>query len=444
LSHDPHSHARADLADVVDVAVIGAGAAGLAGAIFAAEEAARARPGTRVVVVESARTIGAKILVSGGGRCNVTHERVSAGDFNGARNPIRNVLAAFDADATRRWFAALGVELKREDTGKLFPMSDSARSVVDALVARCRALGIELRTGARVTAVRRADQQSASDADDTLEIELASDRQGHALRARRVIVTTGGRSLPRTGSDGGGYALVRALGHTVTDTYPALVPLVLRRDFFHAALRGISHEAELTTIAGGKRIDRRSGSLLWTHFGISGPVVLDASRHWVLARARGEAVELRMSVLPGQNADAADARLQQLGRDRPRASIGRLLAGVVPERLADTLLQAAEVDPATPTAQLARTARLRLARCLTELVLPVERDRGWDFAEVTAGGVPLAEVDYRSMASRACAGLFLAGEILDCEGRIGGFNFQWAWATGFLAGRAAVRSLATD
>jgi predicted Rossmann fold flavoprotein len=164
----------------------------------------------------------------------------------------------------------------------------------------------------------------------------------------------------------------------------------------------------------------------------------------VLARARGDAVELRMSVLPGESADAADARLQQLGRERPRASLGRLLAGIVPERLADALLVAAEVDPATPAAQLARAARRRLARCLTELALPVERDRGWDFAEVTAGGVPLAEVDYRSMSSRACDGLFLAGEILDCEGRIGGFNFQWAWATGFLAGRAAVRSLATD
>ena len=135
------------------------------------------------------------------------------------------------------------------------------------------------------------------------------------------------------------------------------MPLVLRRGFFHAELRGISHEAELTTLANGKRVDRRAGSLLWTHFGVSGPVVLDASRHWVLARARGETAELRMSVLPGKTAEDADALLQSF-------------------------------------------ARRRLVRCLTELVLPVERDRGWDFAEVTAGGVPLAEVDYRSMASR--------------------------------------------
>ena len=435
--------------------MVGAGAAGLAAAIFAAEEAARSTPRRvpRIVALEGADRIGAKILVSGGGRCNVTHEQVSADDFNGARNPIRNVLAAFDADAATQWFASLGVALKREDTGKLFPVSDSARTVVDALVARCRALGVELRTGARVTAIvphavaRDADAvpaaSGASDADGPpARFDVAYERAGraHVLRARRVIVTTGGRSLPRTGSDGGGYALVRALGHTVTETYPALVPLVLRRGFFHADLRGISHEAELTTLANGKRIDRRRGSLLWTHFGVSGPVVLDASRHWVLARARGETVELRLSVLPGESAEQADARLQTLARERPRASLGRLLAGLVPERLADALLHAAEVDPATPAAQLARDARRRLARCLTELVLPVERDRGWDFAEVTAGGVPLAEVDFRTMASRRADGLFLAGEILDCEGRIGGFNFQWAWATGFLAGRAAVRS----
>jgi len=439
---------------VADVAVVGAGAAGLAAAIFAAEEAAHAAadPAPRIVALEGARQIGAKILISGGGRCNVTHEQVSADDFNGARNPIRNVLAAFDADAAKEWFASLGVALKREDTGKLFPVSDSARTVVDALVARCRALGVELRTGARVTAIRSTAARNAdgvpaasgaSDADGPpARFDVAYERDGraHVLRARRVIVTTGGRSLPRTGSDGGGYALVRALGHTVTETHPALVPLVLRRGFFHAGLRGISNEAELTTLANGKRIDRRSGSLLWTHFGVSGPLVLDASRHWVLARAHGDTVELRMSVLPGESAEQADARLQALARDRPRASLGRLLAGLVPERLAEALLHAAEVDPATPAAQLGRDTRRRLARCLTELALPVERDRGWDFAEVTAGGVPLAEVDFRTMASRRTDGLFLAGEILDCEGRIGGFNFQWAWATGFLAGRAAVRS----
>lgn len=318
-------------------------------------------------------------------------------------------------------------------------MSDRAQTVVDALVGRCRALGVELRTGCRAGAIEQSGEGQPRDF--AITIAHAPDGAVTTLRAARVIVATGGRSLPRTGSDGAGYALVRALGHTVTETHPALVPLVLRGGFFHAALRGIAHPAELSTLANGRRADRRTGSLLWTHFGISGPVVLDASRHWVLARARGDEVELRMSVFPGETAEQVDARLRTLAAERPRASLGRLLAAHLPERLADALLHTAGVDPATPSAQLARDARRRLVHVLTELSLPVEGSRGWDHAEVTAGGVPLAEVDYRTMASRKAAGLYLAGEILDCEGRIGGFNFQWAWATGYLAGRAAVRSL---
>ncbi|HEY8514452.1 MAG TPA: NAD(P)/FAD-dependent oxidoreductase [Candidatus Binatia bacterium] len=439
-------------ADVADVAIVGAGAAGLACAIFAAEEAARLARPPRIVALESARRIGAKILISGGGRCNATHERVTPEDFNGARNPIRNVLAAFDVEATVRWFASLGVELKREETGKLFPVTNRAQTVVDALVARCRALGVELRTGCRVEAVRACTDSdgvagsrgssSQTTADAAARFEVTHARG--VLRARRLVLATGGRSLPRTGSDGSGYALAQSLGHTVTETQPALVPLVLARGFFHAELRGVSQPTELATWADGKRVDRRTGSMLWTHFGISGPVALDASRHWLAARSSGARVRLAASFFPGESAEAVDARLRALAAERPRASLGRLLAGLLPERLALALLRVAGVDPSTQAAQLTREQRRALVAALTDLELPVVGPRGWDHAEVTMGGVPLAEVDYRTLASRRAPGLYLAGEILDCDGRIGGFNFQWAWATAFLAGRAAARSLAQD
>jgi hypothetical protein len=413
-----------------DLAIIGAGAAGLACAIFAAEEAARLQAPLRVVVLESARKVGAKILISGGGRCNVTHERVGADDFNGARNPIRNVLAAFDAAAAVRWFASLGVELKREETGKLFPVSDRAQTVVDALLGRCRELGVEISTGSRVEHV-------ATLGEGGFEVT-----HGHgSLRARHVVLATGGRSLPRTGSDGSGYALAVALGHTVTPTQPALVPLLLARGFFHAELRGISQPTELTTLADGRVVERRRGSMLWTHFGVSGPAALDASRHWLAARASGARVRLAASFLPGESAEAVEGRLRVFAAERPRASLGRLLAGLLPERLALALLRLAHVDPATPAGQLTREDRRALVAALTDLTLPVEGSRGWDHAEVTMGGVPLAEVDFRTMASRRTRGLYLVGEILDCDGRIGGFNFQWAWATGFVAGRAAARAL---
>ena len=419
--------------DACDVAVVGGGAAGLTAAIFAAEavrsRAADRRP--RIVVLDGATRIGAKILVSGGGRCNVTHDAVGPDDFNGPRTLVRNVLAGFDVAATRRWFASLGVELKREETGKLFPVTDTARSVLDALLGRCADLGVEVCGGHRVHEVRRA----ASDGDAGF---VVVDARGE-WRAPVLVMATGGRSLPRTGSDGAGWDMVRALGHRVTDTYPALVPLVLRADMFHRELAGVSLPVELSTYVDGGRVDRRSGSLLWTHFGVSGPVVMDASRHWVIAHARGQRAEMRCNFVPGCDFAQVEGWLQRAAAERPRQSLGRCLADRLPERVASALARWCACDPATPLGQLWREQRRVLVHALTAFVLPVERDRGWDFAEVTAGGVPLEEIDYRTMHSRLVPGLYLAGELLDCDGRIGGFNFQWAWATGFLAGRAAGR-----
>lgn len=424
--------------EACDIAIIGAGAAGLTAAIFASETCReRAKEGRqpRIVVLDGAATIGAKILISGGGRCNVTHAEVTPLDFNGPRPILRNVLAAFDVAATRRWFASLGVELKREDTGKLFPVTDNARTVLAALLRRCDQLAIGLRPGHRVYAAER-DGFPSPRKPGHFTVHHVSGR----LHAPRVILATGGRSLPRTGSDGTGWDMARSLGHRVTATYPALVPLVLQTGMFHAELSGMSQLVELSTFADGKRIDRRTGSMLWTHFGISGPVVLDASRHWVIARARGQQVEMRCHFLPGSDFEQTEAWLQRCSRQRPRASLGRCLTERLPERLALRLADRAGCEPAVHMAQLSRAQRRALVHALTAFPLPVERDRGWNFAEVTAGGVPLEEIDYRTMESRLVPGLYLVGEMLDCDGRIGGFNFQWAWASGCVAGRAAARA----
>jgi predicted Rossmann fold flavoprotein len=340
------------------------------------------------------------------------------------------VLAGFDVAATVAWFASLGVPLKREDTGKLFPVSDRAATIVAALVSRCQTLNVTLATDHRVHDVTR-------DPDGALVV-----RHAHGtLIARRVVMATGGRSLPKTGSDGAGWEIVRRLGHTVTATHQALVPLVYAPGA-SSALAGVSHPAELTVVADGKTIDRRTGSLLWTHVGVSGPVVLDASRHWVIAAAAGAAPTLRMSVYPGEDFAAVDRRLATVAREHPKLSLGRLVAERVPERAAAALVRLAGLDPAIPLGRLSREERRRLVHALTATVLPVTGPRGWNHAEVTAGGVPLAEIDYRTMASRLVPELHLVGEMLDCDGRIGGFNFQWAWATGHLAGRAAGRAVA--
>lgn len=407
------------------IAIIGGGAAGLTAAIFAAQAAGGGRG---VVVLDSAAKLGAKILVSGGGRCNVTHAVVRPEDYNAPRNIVRNILAAFDAAATVRWFESMGVTLKREETGKLFPTTNSAKTVVNALLRRCDELGVRISGGCRVR-----NCLPASEAGQGFMIEH---EQG-VLRAGRVVLCTGGRSLPRSGSDGSGWEIARRLGHSVTPTYAALAPLVLDGGMFHPAVSGIALEAELSTFAEGKLIDRRAGSLLWTHFGISGPVVMDASRHWIIAHETGQKPQLRANLMPPQTFESAERWLIDAAGKRPRASMLGLLTGRFPERLAEALLRHVRIDPAAPAGQVTREQRRALVHALTALPLPVTQHRGWNYAEVTAGGVPLSEIDYRTMASRKTGGLYLAGEVLDCDGRIGGFNFQWAWSTGYLAGRAA-------
>ncbi len=446
-----------------DIAIVGAGAAGLAAAVFAgAALQEHGRADARIVLLEGAKRVGAKILISGGGRCNVTHDVVRVEDFNfgGSPNVVRNILRAFDERATLQWFESLGVPLKREETGKLFPVSDQARSVLDALLRRCGELGVTLLADHRVNDVVRQG-----------EAFLIRHSQGE-LTASRVILATGGRSVPKTGSDGHGWEIARSLGHTVTPTYPALSPLVLDPSFFHARLSGVSHEVELTTLVDGRPIDRRCGALLWTHFGCSGPVVLDASRFWIIAQAQGQAPQLRCNLLPcsrhtpcavernsfrssvrqqGSNEGdrernefrstmEADRWLIETAARESHRSAARALADAIPHRVAEAVCTVAGLPPGQAMGQLTKEQRKQLARCLTELELPVVRDRGFNYAEVTAGGVPLAQIDYRTMQSRLVPNLYLIGEMLDCEGRIGGFNFQWAWATGHIAGRAAARS----
>ncbi|MDR4480518.1 MAG: NAD(P)/FAD-dependent oxidoreductase [Nitrospira sp.] len=419
----------------VDLCVVGAGAAGLAAGIFAAEQG----PSLDIAVLDGAKSIGAKILVSGGGRCNVTHHVVTPEDFFGVRHLVRNVLAAFPVEETVRWFASLGVELKREKTGKLFPITDKARTVLDALLVRSSELGVVLRPNHRVLDIVRLDSAEVSDARGTARF-LICHQQGETL-AKRLILATGGQSLPRTGSDGSGYGLARRLGHRVTPTVPALVALVLDDSCVHKGLSGLSQEVEVQTVVEGRSVDRRTGSLLWTHFGISGPVVMDASRFWTGARERGESVELYGNFLPGRTTDQArEWFLAQIAKS-PRRSLLKLLTELLPERCADAFCRWAESDPQQAGAQVSRAGREHLLTVLTRFRFPVVRDRGWNFAEVTAGGIPLEEINFRTMESKVVPGVYVVGEVLDCDGRIGGFNFQWAWATGLVAGRAAASSV---
>ncbi|MEO5955644.1 MAG: NAD(P)/FAD-dependent oxidoreductase [Nitrospiraceae bacterium] len=419
----------------VDVCIVGAGAAGLAAAIFAAEAAEKAGCVQKVVLLDGAKTIGAKLLVSGGGRCNVTHDVVTATDFFGNRHIIKNVLAAFPVQATIDWFASLGVELKCEETGKLFPVTDKARTVLTALLTRCHELGVVIRTDHRVTEVTRLTGTAMG---------FVVHHTHGTLHAKKVILATGGRSLPKTGSDGFGYELARRLGHRVSATTPALAPLVLDETLFHKDLSGISQEVELTTTVNGHVVDRRTGSMLWTHFGVSGPIVMDASRFWTGAREKSESVELSVNFLPALTQESARQWFMEQATAAPRRSLTKCLVHLVTERFAESLCRYLGINGQTAIGQLPRKDRDRVLVGLGKFPLPVQQDRGWNYAEVTAGGVPLEEINFRTTESKLVPGLYLVGEILDCDGRIGGFNFQWAWATGLLAGRAVSATVRED
>lgn len=400
------------------IVIIGAGAAGTMAAIFAA------RAGAEVLLLEGTRDGGRKILISGGGRCNVLPSALTPSQYvtGSSPNTLKKLLLSWPLREQRRFFEeALGIRLElEEETGKLFPVTDRARDVRDALLGEARACGAAIHFSTRVERITP----------DSGAWRIESDAGSY--EADRVIMGTGGLSVPATGSDGAGLRMVRAVGHTVHDTYPALTPLTATPPP-HAGLAGVSLPVQLNAPQPGGP-HRSAGGFLFTHRGYSGPSVLDISHLAVRARMRGEAQEIRVRWSP-LDADAWDARLGGGGSTRVLA----LLRQELPDRLADRLLEEAGIDAATVLGQLRREDRKALITVLTSYPLPWNGDEGYKKAEVTGGGVALAEVDPRTLESRVAPGLHLCGEILDAFGPIGGYNFAWAWATGRLAGISAAR-----
>lgn len=408
------------------VVVVGAGAAGLATAIFAR----RLDSNRTVTLLDGAAKPGAKILVSGGSRCNVTNAVVTEHDYwGGKKTVIRRVLKALPVPATIEWFRELGVSLKQEPNGKLFPVTDRSRDVLEALLRGARESGVTLTPGTRVHDVKRIGDQ--------FSIQTS---QG-AMNASSVVLATGGLSLPKSGSDGGGLAVARGLGHSIVPTTPALAPLLLAAESFHAGLSGVAHDTELTVWVDGRAQERIRGSMLWTHFGISGPVALNASRVLLRARLENREVQVTANLFPPARFESVDARWTAAAARRPRVTVQSALAEELPGSVAAALIALAGIDGAIFLGAFSRNARRALARTLTELPLPITGSRGYNYAEATAGGVSLDEIDSATMGSRKVPGLFLVGEMLDVDGRIGGFNFQWAWASARVAAQGLARRL---
>jgi predicted Rossmann fold flavoprotein len=406
------------------VIVIGAGAAGTMAALFAADA------GARTVLLERTADGGRKILISGGGRCNILPAALDETRFVTDSSPhtLRRIVRSWPLHEQIAFFErAAGIPLIEETaSAKLFPVSQSARDVRDRLYALARAKGVSIVANARAT--------DAVPTGDGWRVEI-EDRE--PLSADAVIVATGGLSVPRTGSDGDGLRLLERTGHAVHSTYPALTPILAEPAPF-ADLSGVSLPVTITARSAA-RDAAASGGFLFTHHGYSGPAVLDVSHVAVraLAERTSASITVRWSPL---DEGAWTAALAPRGARTVVAAVG----DVLPHRLALSLIARAGIDPRSTLATLTRKDRLRLIEGLVRGVLPwtgPAGDEGYKKAEVTGGGVSLAEIDPRTMESRRVRRLFVCGEVLDAFGPIGGYNFLWAWATGRAAGLAAARAV---
>jgi predicted Rossmann fold flavoprotein len=401
-----------------DVAVIGAGAAGLLAAIAAAER------GQRTLLIEKNRKPGVKILMSGGTRCNITHATDNRGIVEAFGPPgrfLHSALAALSVQETIDLFEAEGVPTKVEETGKVFPVSNRAADVLEALLWRFR------RSGAALTIeepVRDLRQNNGCFCLTTPHREIV---------ASRVILTCGGQSYPGCGTTGDGYSFLERLGHTIVTPRAALVPVMVAAPWV-SNLRGVTiPDVSVQVWEENVSLARRRGSLLFAHFGLSGPVILDISG--VISRhPRPESLTLEIDFLPHLKEPALDEFLRSESISSGKKQLVGILSGHLPRRFCEMLLILIGMPEDRKAAGLSKMDRGKLVEASKRLRLAVTGTLGFKKAEVTAGGMALDEVDSRTMQSKRVPGLFIAGEILDLDGPIGGYNFQAAFSTGWLAG----------
>ncbi len=396
------------------IVVVGAGAAGLMAAVFARGG------GAPVQLLERTPDGGRKILISGGGRCNILPSALHPERFVTDSPPhlMRGMLRSWPLEAQRRFFEHdVGIPLElEEETGKLFPRSHQARDVRDGLRELARRQGVQFQGDTLVTALSPIG-------DGRWRLDTS---QG-AVDADRVILATGGLSVPKTGSDGTGLRIAKALGHEMTTTYPALTPL-LGPAPGGQPLAGVSLVTRVRAKSAAHAAEA-TGGFLFTHRGYSGPSILDVSH--VATRSTPGAATIRVN-WTSRSADDWAADLS-----RAQGKVLTAVARQLPERLAAALMADAAVPADRTGPELRRAERIALIERLTACALPWTGDEGYAKAEVTGGGVALTEVDPRTMESRRHPGLYLCGEILDAFGPIGGYNFAWAWATGRAAGLAS-------
>lgn len=404
-----------------NVLVIGCGAAGMMAALFAA------RGGARVTVIERNHSPGVKLSITGKGRCNITNacsvnELVSNVPTNGRF--LHSAFNYLDSSSTMELFESIGVRLTTERGNRVFPASDRAQEVISLLHSELLRLGVRIHMSSRVGSIIK--QESG-----TFILECSGGRR--FMEADKVILATGGASYPRTGSSGDGYKLAASLGHRIVPLRPALVPLEVAETWVRE-VQGLSlKNVELTSPTG-----QEFGEMLFTHFGISGPIVLSLSSRLRQSLEQGSVV-LRLDLKPALTREVLEARLRRDFAVAGRKFFGNSLGDLLPSSLIPVFVKLAQIPHERQVSQITKAEFERLSFMLKNLNLTVIRQRPIDEAIITSGGITTSEVEPRTMESKLVSGLYFAGEILDVDGYTGGFNLQIAWSTGAMAGNYAAR-----
>lgn len=406
-----------------NVIVVGGGASGMAAAVCAA------RLGAHVTILEKNPRVGKKILATGNGRCNFTNINTQLACYRG-KDPgfARSALESFGAQAAIGFFEELGIEHKVEDAGKVFPMSDQASSILDVLMYELQALGVHTICESKVVGIKKKNALFA--------VELEN---GQVYQADSVILAAGGKAMPSSGSDGDGYELARGLGHTLTDVFPALVQLMLEGTFFKR-IEGVKFVGTAEILYNGQSLEKDSGDILFANYGVSGPPILQISRKAGELLNAGKQAQLKITLIDSLSKAELRQRLDRRFRQGAEKPADFSLVGLINKRLIPVLLMEAGIrDIKTPAAKLSGKEREAILDILTDWRFQIKGTKNWLSAQVTAGGVDTAEINPDTMESKRVGGLFFAGEIIDIDGRCGGYNLQWAWSSGFTAGQCAAQ-----
>ncbi len=408
----------------IKVAVIGGGASGLTAAIFARYH------GAQVALLEQMDRVGKKILATGNGRCNLSNINLDISNYFGSNPKFAfSALKQFDFQQTMNFFEELGVSHKVEEDGKVFPVSDQASSVLDVLRYELERLNAEIICNSKVTSI------SGSKGNFALTLS-----NGKKLKAHKVIIATGGKAAPNLGSDGSGYVLAEALGHHAVEVFPALVQLKLKSPFLKA-LKGVKFIGTAEIIFDNKSIQTTYGEILFTDYGISGPPILSLSRTASELLNKQKIFQLKISIINDKTQEELDKYLKERLNKQAHKSASFSMVGFINKRLIPVILKEAGISALNkPASMITSTERKSIVSTLTDWRFDVVGTNSWRFAQVTAGGVDVQTINQKTMESKLVPGIYFAGEILDIDGACGGYNLQWAWSSGAIAGKNASQS----